>query len=36
MKRKVRTLMGDYGWILVLIGWFVVMKFVLPRFGVGT
>jgi hypothetical protein len=28
--------MQDYAWILVLVGWFVVMKFVLPRFGVGT
>jgi p-aminobenzoyl-glutamate transporter AbgT len=28
--------MSDYAWILVLIGWFVLMKFVLPRFGVST
>jgi hypothetical protein len=31
-----KDLMGDYAWILILIGWFVVMKFVLPRFGVST
>jgi len=28
--------MSDYAWIFVLIGWFVLMKFVLPRFGVST
>jgi hypothetical protein len=28
--------MHDWAWILVLVGWFVVMKFVLPRFGIGT
>jgi len=31
-----RRFMGDYGWILFLVGWFVLMKFVLPRMGVGT
>jgi hypothetical protein len=31
-----RRRMSDYAWILVLIGWFVLMKFVLPRFGVST
>lgn len=31
-----RRLMGDYGWILFLVGWFLLMKFVLPRFGVST
>ena len=28
--------MGDYSWILILVGWFVLMKFVLPRFGIST
>ncbi len=36
MTRIWKAIMGDYGWILVLIGWLVVMKFVLPRFGVST
>jgi hypothetical protein len=31
-----RRRMSDYAWILVLVGWFVLMKFVLPRFGVST
>jgi p-aminobenzoyl-glutamate transporter AbgT len=31
-----RRRMGNYVWILVLVGWFVLMKFVLPRFGVST
>lgn len=31
-----KRLMGEYGWVLVLIGWFVLMKFVFPRFGVST
>jgi p-aminobenzoyl-glutamate transporter AbgT len=28
--------MGDYAWILILVGWFVLQRFVLPRFGVST
>jgi predicted nucleic acid-binding Zn ribbon protein len=31
-----RRRMSDYAWILVLVGWLVLMKFVLPRFGVFT
>jgi hypothetical protein len=31
-----RRRMSNYAWILVLVGWFVLMKFVLPRFGVST
>jgi p-aminobenzoyl-glutamate transporter AbgT len=31
-----KKIMGDYAWVLILVGWFVLMKFVLPRFGVGT
>jgi len=31
-----RRRMSDYAWILVLVGWLVLMKFVLPRFGVST
>jgi p-aminobenzoyl-glutamate transporter AbgT len=37
MKQNIwKRRMGEYAWILVLIGWFVLMKFVLPRFGVAT
>lgn len=36
MTRVWRRILGDYGWILILVGWFVLMKFVLPKFGVGT
>jgi hypothetical protein len=31
-----KRIMGDYGWLLILVGWFVLMKFVLPRLGVST
>jgi hypothetical protein len=31
-----KKIMGDYGWLLILVGWFVLMKFVLPRLGVST
>jgi p-aminobenzoyl-glutamate transporter AbgT len=36
MAKIWKTIMHDYGWILFLIGWFVMMKFVLPRMGVST
>jgi p-aminobenzoyl-glutamate transporter AbgT len=36
MLKNWKKVMNDWGWILFLVGWFVVMKFVLPRFGVGT
>jgi hypothetical protein len=31
-----KRMMSDYGWLLLLLGWFVLLKFVLPRFGVST
>jgi len=31
-----KKIMGNYSWLLILIGWFVLMKFVLPRLGVST
>jgi hypothetical protein len=31
-----KKIMHDYGWILIFAGYFLVMKFVLPRFGIGT
>jgi hypothetical protein len=34
-NRRMRR-MGEYAWIIVLIGWLVLMKFILPRFGVST
>jgi p-aminobenzoyl-glutamate transporter AbgT len=36
MLKNWKKYMSDWGWIIFLVGWFVVMKFVLPRFGIGT
>jgi len=31
-----KKLMGDWAWLFILVGWFVLLKFVLPKFGVST
>jgi len=35
-KPKWMKLMNDYLWILILVAWFALMKFVLPGLGVPT
>jgi hypothetical protein len=35
-KKPWMKLMHDWGWILILVGWFALQKFVLPRMGVST
>ncbi len=36
MKGWWKKAMNDYWWIVFLVAWFLMMKFVLPRFGVPT
>jgi hypothetical protein len=35
-KRGWKGFMHDYFWILLIVAWFVLMKFILPSFGVPT
>lgn len=35
-KLNWKRYMGDYAWLLVFVAWVVLLRFVLPRFGVST